>query len=99
MIRLYTILLAFLFLSGTVLANDELEKNGSIKGHVQTSDAKPGAFVTVSLKNTKKGTMTDENGNFRLHGVKPGTYTLRISHIGLQTEEQEIKVEKVNKPK
>ena len=85
--KLYTILLAFFFLSNAVLANDDLDKNGIIRGHVQTSDGKPAAFVSVGLKNTSKGTMTNEDGNFRLTGVKPGTYTLRVSHVGLPTQE------------
>jgi len=90
--KLYTILLAFFFLSNAVLANDDLDKNGIIRGHVQTSDGKPAAFVSVGLKNTSKGTMTNEDGNFRLTGVKPGTYTLRVSHVGLPTQEQQVTV-------
>jgi iron complex outermembrane receptor protein len=87
---LYTILLAFIFLSNAVMANDEVEKNGSIRGHVRSSDGKPAAYVTVGLKSTNKTTMTDEEGNFRLSGIKPGTYTLHISHVGLATEEQQV---------
>ena len=79
-------------LSGAAMANDGVEKNGSIRGHVQSSDGKPAAYVNVSLKNTSKNTMTDEEGNFHLGGIKPGTYTLHISHVGLATDDQQVVV-------
>ena len=82
--------MVLLFLSSAVMADDGVEKNGSIRGHVQSSDGKPAAYVTVSLRNTAKTTMTNEEGNFHLGGIKPGTYTLHISHVGLATEEQQI---------
>jgi iron complex outermembrane receptor protein len=90
--KIYTILTMFIFLASAVMAKDEVEKNGSIRGHVQSSDGKSAAYVTVSLMNTGKSTMTDEEGNFRLGGIKPGTYILHISHVGLATEEQQVVV-------
>jgi iron complex outermembrane receptor protein len=89
--QLYITLICLIFIASAASAREEL-KNGSIRGHVQTSDNKPAAFVTVSIKNSGKGTMTDENGNYRLTGIKPGTYTLRVSFIGLQTDEQQVTV-------
>lgn len=90
--KLYTIFMILILLSGIVMANDGVEKNGSIRGHVQSSDGKPAAFVSVSINNTDKNTMTDEEGNFRLGGIKAGTYILHVSHVGLATEEQRIVV-------
>ncbi|GAB2705622.1 TonB-dependent siderophore receptor [Mucilaginibacter koreensis] len=93
MAKIYT-LLTILFISVSFLharADNEV-KHGGIKGHVQTSDGKPAAYVSVALKNTSKGTLTDENGDYRLSGIKPGSYTLRISHVGLPTEEQQVTV-------
>jgi len=88
--KLYAILMFLTLLANAVMASDEVEKNGSIRGHIQSSDGKAAAYVTVSLKNTNKNTMTDEEGNFRLGGIKPGTYILHISHVGLNTEEQRV---------
>ncbi|PTQ93996.1 iron complex outermembrane receptor protein [Mucilaginibacter yixingensis] len=92
MIKLYTLLLSLLVLITTANAEGPLEKSGSIRGHVQTSDGKPADFVNVGLKNTNKGTTTDQNGNYIIKGVKPGTYTIKVSFIGLQTEEKQITV-------
>jgi iron complex outermembrane receptor protein len=92
MARLYTIFYLFLFFSfgGLAAKADNDLKNGTIKGHIQTSDGKPAAYVSVGLKNTTKGTTTDEQGDYRLNNIKPGLYTLRISHVGMPTEEQQV---------
>ena len=92
MIKLYTLLFSLLILITTVNAEGPLEKSGSIRGHVQTSDGKPADFVNVGLENTNKGTVTDQNGNYIIKGVKPGTYTIKVSFIGLQTEEKQITI-------
>jgi iron complex outermembrane receptor protein len=94
MARLYTIFYLLLFFSfdGLAAKADNDLKNGTIKGHIQTSDGKPAAYVSVGLKNTSKGTTTDEQGDYRLNNIKPGLYTLRISHVGMPTEEQQVMV-------
>jgi iron complex outermembrane recepter protein len=92
--KLYTILLSLLFISGIAIAgDDDLEKNGNIKGRVQTSDGKPAAFVSVGITGTNKGTTTDDNGSYRIGGIKAGTYTIKVSFIGMQTQQQQATVE------
>ena len=91
--KLYTILFSLLFLTTILRASDPtIDKNGSIRGHVQTSDGKPAAYVTVGLMNTTKGTTTDDDGNYVLANIKPGTYTIKVSFVGLNTEEQPITI-------
>ncbi|BAV06406.1 TonB-dependent siderophore receptor [Filimonas lacunae] len=70
-----------------------LEKNGSISGSVTTSDHKPASDVSVTLLTTNKGAITNENGNFRISNIAPGTYTLQISLTGYTTVEREVVVE------
>ncbi|MCW3466947.1 TonB-dependent receptor [Chitinophaga nivalis] len=67
-------------------------QNGSIKGKISTSDGQPAAFVTVGLKDTKKGTLTNEEGVFTLKNVKPGAYHLVISYTGMKTLENNVTV-------
>jgi iron complex outermembrane receptor protein len=67
--------------------------NGSIKGQVKTSDGKPAAYVSVGITHSNKGTTTDEDGNYVLTDIKPGSYTLKVSFVGLQTQEQPVTVE------
>ena len=67
---LFYIILALLpFL---VFGNNENDNHGSITGRVVTSDGHPAAYVSVVLKNTGKGTITDDTGNFEIKKIKPG---------------------------
>jgi iron complex outermembrane receptor protein len=61
---------------------------GKITGTVKTSDGKPVGYITVSLKNSGKTTHTDDKGNYTFKNVKPGSYTLRISGVGISAEER-----------
>jgi iron complex outermembrane recepter protein len=67
--------------------------NGMIKGHIITTDQKPAAFVTVQLRGTNKITITDEEGNFQLKGIKPGSYVLAVSLVGLQPQETRVEIQ------
>ena len=75
------------------LANDLEENNGLIKGKLYTSDSKAAAFVTVKLKDTKKYTITNEDGTFALR-AEPGDYTIEISLLGYEPITQNLTVEK-----
>ncbi|RZM27831.1 MAG: TonB-dependent receptor [Pedobacter sp.] len=66
--------------------------NGSLSGVVRTSDGAPAPFVTVLLKDSKKGTTTAENGEYIIKGLKPGSYILKVSFTGLQTQEKAVEV-------
>ncbi len=62
-----------------VFANNDNNDYGSISGSVSTSDGHPAVYVSVELKSTGKGTITDDNGNFEFKKIKTGTYTLLFS--------------------
>ncbi|WP_214072273.1 TonB-dependent receptor [Mucilaginibacter sp. dw_454] len=66
------------------------QHNAIIKGTVNSSDGKPVESVTVSIKNTSLGTTTDADGHFQFNKIKPGSYTLKVSAVGLSTEEKQI---------
>jgi len=91
--KLHTILFSLLFLTGIAAANDDIEKNGSIRGNVKTSDGQPAAFVSVGIPGSSKGTTTDDNGNYKLSGIKAGTYALKVSFVGMQSQEKQAVVE------
>lgn len=65
---------------------------GGIKGKVITNDNKAAADVTVIIKNTRNGTLTDENGSFEFNRLKTGEYSLQISLTGYETIEQTVTV-------
>ncbi len=51
---------------------------------VITQSPLPGATVVIVGSDPQLGTITDENGRFRLWNIKPGRYDLMVSFIGYQ---------------
>src|SRR5436305_15322281 len=93
MTKLFTSLLfAFIILFSFTSKADIDPKSGIITGTVKTSDSKPAAYVSVSLPQINKGTTTNDEGYFELRGIKPGTYTIKISFVGLKPLESTITV-------
>ncbi|WP_316770443.1 TonB-dependent receptor [Pedobacter frigiditerrae] len=66
------------------------QQNATIKGKITTADGKPAQFVSIGLKNKNQGTTTNDNGEYTLQRVKPGSYTLKISSVGVNAQEKEI---------
>ena len=64
---------------------------GTIKGKISTSDGEPAEFVSVLVKNSGVGTVTDADGNFEIKKIKAGFYHI---HVSLQSyADTEITVE------
>jgi iron complex outermembrane recepter protein len=72
-----------------VTRKTELSK-GVISGQITTVDNRPAAYVSVSLAEANRFTLTDENGNFSIKNLKAGVYTLTVSMIGLKTVSQQV---------
>ena len=58
----------------------------SVKGQVTDSGGKPLPGVTVVIKGTTTGTISDNNGNYALTNI-PENAVLTFSFIGMQTQE------------
>ncbi|WP_245898778.1 TonB-dependent receptor [Chitinophaga niastensis] len=82
----------YLIISLVLINLTVLAQNGTIKGKINSADGQPAAFVTIGLKDTKKGTLTNEDGQFALKNVKPGAYTLVISYTGTKTLHNQVTV-------
>lgn len=68
-------------------------QTGNIKGRVSTSDGQAAEFVNIIIKGTGKGATADAAGAYLIEGIKPGTYTLQASFVGLSTESQTVEVQ------
>lgn len=79
-----------LLTSITLLANGPVEGTSTIKGTVTTLDGKPISEVSVLIKGTGKGSVTDERGQFEFRKLQAGNYTLEFSYLGFETKEQTI---------
>src|SRR5687767_10716478 len=66
------------------------QQQSVLQGKITTADGKPAEGITVGLVNIKKTTATNKQGEYKLTGVKPGTYTIRVTGVGLATVEKTV---------
>ncbi|MFW5708252.1 MAG: TonB-dependent receptor, partial [Bacteroidota bacterium] len=66
--------------------NMRMKTDANIVGHV-TSEGEHMPFVTIALKGTTIGTVTDETGHFRLIHLPVGEHTLVASFVGYKPTE------------
>ncbi|MEM1215659.1 MAG: TonB-dependent receptor [Bacteroidota bacterium] len=81
------LLLLAIFGSLTITA-----QSGSLSGKILDPDGAPVPFVSVALRNTTQGTVTDRLGEYKISNIEPGTYQLLASSIGYEDIEQEVVV-------
>lgn len=74
------------------------QKKGSdanIIGHVVDRKTKEHlSYMTVALKGTTIGTVTDNTGHYFLKNLPEGTYTLQVSSVGYKTVEKKVTTKK-----
>ena len=88
-ITLKKLLLCFLFLSSLTIWAQE---KGKVIGKISLSDNSPAENVSVALKGTAHGAVTNMQGQFEIKNIKPGTYSIRVSAVGIKTVEETITV-------
>src|SRR6056297_2108869 len=82
----FSVLLAFLVFAGTVLMGQARQITGTVTAE---EDGTPLPGVTVLVKGTTVGTVTDFEGNYTI-SVPEGSNTLVFSFVGMQNQEVEI---------
>lgn len=75
-----------LFYSGSFAQNNY----GTIKGVVTTSDGQPAQYITINIEQLAKGRITNEKGEYIIRNVPKGNYTIKISAVGVISQEKEI---------
>jgi iron complex outermembrane recepter protein len=75
------------------IINNSFAQTGQLKGIATNNEGKPAPYISIQLKETKKGTSSDENGNFIITNLKANTYTLVASFVGYKTLVQQINIE------
>lgn len=78
--------------TATTVSEDENPQKGVLIGRISTADGKPAGFVTVVVRELNRGTTTFEDGSFSLRNLKPGTYTLYVSSVGLKPVEKQVTI-------
>jgi iron complex outermembrane recepter protein len=75
-----------------IAANSLFAQTGSVQGKVKTADGQPAPHVNVILKGEGKGTSTDHDGQYLIKGIKPGSYIVSVSFVGMQTQEKAVTI-------
>src|SRR5512133_2050353 len=85
MLRVLRFIFFFLLIPSALFS-----QGGSLSGYVTGSDSSYVTGATVMLKGTTFGTVTDKKGFYKIEKITPGTYTLRVSYLGFETQEKSI---------
>ena len=90
----YTFLasLALFLIIGAPLNSFSESKNSIIKGIIITADGLPATYVNVGLKGMGISTITAEDGSYSFRNLQPGNYIIKVSFIGLISQERQISV-------
>lgn len=56
-----------------------------LRGQVVDTDGQPMSEANVFVEQIDVGDNTDEQGNFLIQGLQPGSYRLRVSYLGYRT--------------
>lgn len=91
-ILFFTGIFAFLFL---FTANTESFAQKKVTGNVSSTDGLPLPGVSIIVKGTSTGTMSDSKGNYELQ-VPNQKNTLVFSFIGMKTQEMQITGDVIN---
>lgn len=83
-------LILFLISLSSVIYSQE----ATLSGRIAMPDSSTAAGATVILKGTTLGAVTDNNGLYLVNKIKPGTYILRISLLGYETQEKQFTITK-----
>jgi iron complex outermembrane receptor protein len=67
-------------------------QTGSIQGTITNTDGKPEPYITLLLKGTNLGMITDSTGNFKIDRVKAGNHFLQASLVGFETQTKKLTV-------
>ncbi|QTE23275.1 TonB-dependent receptor [Polaribacter cellanae] len=81
-----------LTLALSLLTNLAFAQNATITGTISDSNGSPISSVNVIIKNTSKGTITNENGKYTFKNLDNGKITIVASLIGFTTVEKRIRL-------
>jgi iron complex outermembrane receptor protein len=66
--------------------------NGKIYGTITTQDNKPAAGINLLIVEINRATSTNDKGDYQLPDIVPGTYTLRVTAVGIAAQQKRITI-------
>lgn len=85
---LYFLTLLLYILYGTGL----FAQTANLQGSILSISGEPLAGVTLVLKGTQIGTITDLEGGYVFKNINPGNYLLQVSYLGYFSQEENINI-------
>lgn len=76
------------FVSITMIA----QERGKINGKISLSGNTPAENISVALKGTAYSAVTNQHGQYEIKNIKPGTYAIRVSAIGITPVEESVTI-------
>lgn len=67
-------------------------QTGSLKGTVNTADGHAAVHVSISLKGTRMGAVSNAEGAYQIDKITPGNYVVKVTLVGLQAVEKDIEI-------
>lgn len=86
-----SILTILLLAIGLQTYTQKRKSDANIMGHV-VSNGQHLPFITIALKGTTMGTLTDETGHYQLVNIPEGEYVLMAISVGFKSQEQMVSV-------
>src|SRR6056300_48062 len=88
----------FLLYFGLLFSVLGFSQEFSVSGSVKDTDKKPIAYANVVLVTSDSGELylgvtTDEQGEFSIRGISPGTYLFKVTYMGYEGFSKEVFVE------
>ncbi len=89
------IIAALCFFAAGVVIAQELPCVITLNGNVfDEHDRMPLSYAEVYLPEQEKGGISDTLGNYRITGLCPGTFLVRVTHLGCEPVERRITLDK-----
>lgn len=82
----------FLFLFLLLIPGVVYSQDANLSGHITGIDSSFVSGATIVLKGTTRGTIADSKGFYSFKKMDSGIYTLRVSLIGYETQENTVVV-------
>ncbi|TAE26896.1 MAG: TonB-dependent receptor [Cytophagales bacterium] len=69
-------------------------ETGELEGFIHDANGEPAGGLVVRLKGTVRAITTDDKGHFTFKGLPTGSYVVVASGLGVEMQEQAVKVER-----
>ncbi|WP_025146462.1 TonB-dependent receptor [Pedobacter jeongneungensis] len=77
-------------LCANVIFSYAQKQTSSISGYVKTSAGDPLPGATVKVQKINFGSVSDDNGLFKIYNLAPGNYSIHVSAVGFKTQKKDI---------